>query len=67
MIQVTEHHRIYGTIHHPPMDNLDQVAELLDIEIPAEDIDEFETEGYAHVRVDDYMALTLEKQSTASS
>jgi len=59
MIQVTEHHVIYGTHQRPPMDDLDQVAEFYEIEIPAADIEEFEREGYAHVIVDDCVAFTL--------
>jgi hypothetical protein len=66
MIRVTEHHRIYGTIHHPPMDNLEQVAEFHEIELSPDDIEEFKTEGYAHIRVNDYMSLTLEEVCTSS-
>jgi len=67
MIQVTEHHLIYGTHQRPSMDDLDQVAEFYEIEIPPEDIEEFEREGYAHVTVNDYVAFTLEEQCTTSS
>ena len=67
MIQVTEHYRIYGTIHHPPMDNLDQVVEFHEVELSPHDIEEFETTVYAHVRINDFAALTLEKLCTTSS
>jgi hypothetical protein len=40
---------------------------LYEIEIPPEDLEEFEREGYAHVIVDDYVAFTLVEECTTSS